>query len=99
MAFLGSCDASGIAQPDLSNSHRFEEQGNHWTPDGHAAVASRIHDFLVERDFLGRRPALQARPQASTGATRLPASRTNIVPGAGRAQFRLPVGTRCPPGP
>lgn len=52
-----------IAYVDLSNPHRYQEYGFHWTPDGHTFVSERIYDFLNQEGYLrtqtsGREPLL-----------------------------------------
>ncbi len=48
------CAQQGVRCLDLGNSLRFPGHGRHWTPEGHAWVAARIHDYLRSEVGAGR---------------------------------------------
>jgi lysophospholipase L1-like esterase len=46
------CKKRGIPWVDLDGVERYPEHAAHWTPDGHRAVAERIHRFVVDNRLL-----------------------------------------------
>jgi len=46
-------DRLGVQWIDLNGAERFPSYGEHWTPSGHAAVATRISEFLAGADWAG----------------------------------------------
>ena len=41
-----------IPYVDLGNPYRYPSHGQHWTPEGHAVVSSRIYEFLMNGGYL-----------------------------------------------
>ena len=41
-----------IPYVSLANSLKYPSHGNHWTPQGHAIVAERINNFLIDNSYL-----------------------------------------------
>ena len=48
------CERQAVRCLDLANTMRFPSHGRHWTREGHAWVAARIHDYLRNEARTGR---------------------------------------------
>ena len=46
------CESKDIQFLALENEYIYNSQGNHWTPEGHDFVCSKIHSFLVQNNIV-----------------------------------------------